>query len=923
MKTFFRNYLSLLLLLALLISTLPFRVSAESDDYSLCLNEGNVLISQGSGANTMDIQHGTALYQGIPASAKVYIYGTGNYTSNVIRITGDIAVNLTISGVRISSSKLRAPIEIRDLATLNLTVTGDNVLIAPDYMAALQVNKKTTLNLTGSGSLYVQGGTEAAGIGGGWTMDAVSADAGTIRLGGSGKLYAYGGNYGAGIGGGNYGVPKNVIIESSVLVLATGGTDSAGIGGGANANSGSILIQGKSHVEAIGGFNGGAGIGSGHAGTATSIKIIGEALVRAQASAGGAAIGCGSIGSVRTIILGGSAVISAQSSTSAAAIGGGNNANVAALTIKESAKVYAIGGSSSAGIGTGPNGQISTLLIQGSAQIRAFGGINGSGIGCGEKGTLVSIVISDHANVQASGGYNGAGIGSGYMAKVSAITVKDNAQILAFGGKHAAGIGGGSKANTTQFTFQDNANVVAHGGNFGPGIGNGARSTKDEAISSTVIVISDKSKLTAYGGSLAAGVGGGTNAAGASVTMKDSCSVTSIPNNKVAQILKDLTVITLGEQTAQQQTPQPKEGENPPQSYPADVKSPTLKASLISASATAKAGIQSSTKFAGANLSMSEFISSETKLFLIATLYPHYEKEIIDTSTSDTYSEGGHKASSVGAGAGCFIEGSLIMQGSSSLNEKRGELTVTLDYCADTMENQTYSVASNEKFTLTTPPTRLGYAFEGWYDSADYKHAVSGTVKITDNRTFYAKWAKLSDSLENMQPPLPDATQKKHYTFALYDNELKNTYYTITAGMLPTGLELDSRTGVISGIPTAAGEYLFAITIEHMNEKGDMVSEEDPAIYSLSVYSENTYLFSITTGSIKGAHTASKVYVSFYYVDRFTNLQYISEEVNLTEQLSHSYSSPLKAGETQFFEYTFPAEVGEPMEIYLRLEGKD
>ncbi|HAZ20587.1 MAG TPA: hypothetical protein DCY75_10525, partial [Clostridiales bacterium] len=65
------------------------------------------------------------------------------------------------------------------------------------------------------------------------------------------------GNYGAGIGGGNYGVPKNVIIESSVLVLATGGTDSAGIGGGANANSGSILIQGKSHVEAIGGFNGG------------------------------------------------------------------------------------------------------------------------------------------------------------------------------------------------------------------------------------------------------------------------------------------------------------------------------------------------------------------------------------------------------------------------------------------------------------------------------------------------------------------------------------------------------------------------------------------------------------------------------------------------------------------------------------------
>jgi hypothetical protein len=38
--------------------------------------------------------------------------------------------------------------------------------------------------------------------------------------------------------------------------------------------------------------------------------------------------------------------------------------------------------------------------------------------------------------------------------------------------------------------------------------------------------------------------------------------------------------------------------------------------------------------------------------------------------------------------------------------------------------------------------------------------------------------------------------------------------YSVTSGALPTGLTLNTSTGIISGTPTVAGSYAFTIQVE-------------------------------------------------------------------------------------------------------------
>ena len=113
-----------------------------------------------------------------------------------------------------------------------------------------------TITING-GTIKAKGGAEAAGIGGG--EDGTGGD---IRITG-GNVTAYGGDYAAGIGGGD-GERGGAIWITGGTIKAYGGTDAAGIGGGESGDSGSIVINGGDVYASGDGY--GVGIGAGEDG---------------------------------------------------------------------------------------------------------------------------------------------------------------------------------------------------------------------------------------------------------------------------------------------------------------------------------------------------------------------------------------------------------------------------------------------------------------------------------------------------------------------------------------------------------------------------------------------------------------------------------------------------------------------------------
>lgn len=126
--------------------------------------------------------------------------------------------------------------------------------------------------------------------------------------------------------------------------------------------------------------------------------------------------------------------------------------------------------------------------------------------------------------------------------------------------------------------------------------------------------------------------------------------------------------------------------------------------------------------------------------------------------------------------------------------------------CADSCS--TMLGTRGESVTLAATPN-AGTAFTGW------SGACSGTgpctVTMLGNRSVMAHFGVTLAIVS-------DSTQREAVMGAPYADTLVasggtgRTVWTIAKGALPAGLSLDSATGIVHGIPEAAGSYVFTVT---------------------------------------------------------------------------------------------------------------
>jgi len=232
--------------------------------------------------------------------------------------------NININNYSKSGSLNCAGITCLGNATINLYGGSINHCSSNNYPGIQAGPQGKTLTIQGTGSLNVQGGSNAAGIGGGSGITC-----GNISLKG-GAITACGGQYGAGIGSGQGGTCGNIEIVGGEIT-ATGGEGAAGIGSGSGINTvcGNIYLYGGI-INACG-SDGAAGIGSGSGGTCGSIEIEGGTIT-AEGGSHAAGIGSGQNGSCGNIEVQGGEV-SATGNGGGSDIGAGYGGNCGDVTL--------------------------------------------------------------------------------------------------------------------------------------------------------------------------------------------------------------------------------------------------------------------------------------------------------------------------------------------------------------------------------------------------------------------------------------------------------------------------------------------------------------------------------------------------------------------------------------------------------------
>ena len=215
------------LLALLLLASLP--VSALAAEWDI--GSGDITVNAGSGGQT--VTQGSQV--DVPDSAPVI---TGSSTENTLTINAekDQTANVTLSGANIDVSGAgKAAVSTNGEGNVSIELNGENTLKSGYRHAGLEKNNGGGLTIADqdeNGKLTATGGSDGAGIGGGF-----KGNGNNIAITG-GEVNATSNGCGAGIGGGGGGDGSDITVSGAAKLKVQGGVEDSGYGAGAGIGNG-------------------------------------------------------------------------------------------------------------------------------------------------------------------------------------------------------------------------------------------------------------------------------------------------------------------------------------------------------------------------------------------------------------------------------------------------------------------------------------------------------------------------------------------------------------------------------------------------------------------------------------------------------------------------------------------------------------
>ena len=216
-----------MLLALLLLASLP--VSALAAEWDI--GNGDITVNAGSGGQT--VTQGSQV--DVPDSAPVI---TGSSTENTVTINAekDQTANVTLSGANIDGSNtVKAAVSTTGEGNVSIELDGENTLKSGYRHAGLEKNNGGGLTIADqdeNGKLTATGGSDGAGIGGGF-----KGNGNNIAITG-GEVNATSNGCGAGIGGGGGGDGSDITVSGAAKLKVQGGVEDSGYGAGAGIGNG-------------------------------------------------------------------------------------------------------------------------------------------------------------------------------------------------------------------------------------------------------------------------------------------------------------------------------------------------------------------------------------------------------------------------------------------------------------------------------------------------------------------------------------------------------------------------------------------------------------------------------------------------------------------------------------------------------------